>query len=133
MGARATAFVVAVGAPADTPARHLEELSDGLWAEARRAGAAGIVGGDLVSSPLWVVSVTVFGDLGGRAAVTRGGARPGDTVAVAGTLGTSAAGFELLSADGPRLPEFEDLCRRHRVPQPPYGQGRRPRWPAPGR
>src|SRR5690606_3866402 len=86
MGARATAIVVAVGAAADTPARDREELSDGLWAEARRAGAGGFVGGDLVSSRLWVVSVTVFGDLGGRAAVTRGGARPGDTVAVAGTL-----------------------------------------------
>ncbi len=120
MGARATAFVVGLGAPADTPARDLQQLADGLWDEAERAGPAGIVGGDLVSSPLWVVSVTVFGDLAGRAAVTRGGARAGDTVAVAGYLGSSAAGFELHSA-GPA--DFEDLRRRHRAPEPPYGQG----------
>jgi len=121
MGARTTAFVVGLGAAADTPARDLQQLSDGLWDEAERAGAAGIVGGDLVSSPLWVVSVTVFGDLAGRAAVTRGGAQAGDIVAVAGHLGSSAAGFELHRAG---LIDCEDLRRRHRAPEPPYGQGK---------
>ena len=65
-----------------------------MWHEARLLGA-GIVGGDLVSAPQWVISVTVLGDLGGRAPVRRGGARPGDTVAVIGDLGRSAAGYAL--------------------------------------
>ena len=39
-----------------------------MWQEARLLGA-GIVGGDLVSAPQWVISVTVLGDLGGRAPV----------------------------------------------------------------
>ena len=34
---------------------------------------AGIVGGDLVSAPQWVVSVTALGDLAGRAPVLRVG------------------------------------------------------------
>ena len=71
-----TAFVVAFGAPGDTPTSQALELADGMWDEARRLGA-GIVGGDLVSAPQWVISVTALGDLGGRQPVRRGGARPG--------------------------------------------------------
>ncbi len=78
MGAQATAFVVAFGAPADTATSQALELADGMWHEARLLGA-GIVGGDLVSAPQWVISVTVLGDLGGREPVRRSGARPGDT------------------------------------------------------
>src|SRR3954468_8017988 len=120
MGAQATAFVVAFGAPADTPTTQALELADGMWHEARLCGA-GIVGGDLVSAPQWVISVTVLGDLGVREPVRRSGARPGDTVAVAGELGRSAAGYALWKND---IRDFEVLRRRHLVPEPPYGQGR---------
>lgn len=120
MGARATAFVVAFGAPADTPTAAALELADGLWHEARLLGA-GIVGGDLVSAPQWVISVTVLGDLEGREPVCRAGARPGDIVAVVGELGRSAAGYALWHSD---IHQFNELRRRHLVPEPPYGQGR---------
>ncbi|BBY16753.1 thiamine-phosphate kinase [Mycolicibacterium litorale] len=120
MGAAATAFVVAFGAPADTPAASALQLSDGMWHEAAAMGA-GIVGGDLVSAPQWVISVTVLGDLGGRAPVRRDGARPGDVIAVAGELGRSPAGYALWRND---IRDFEALRRRHLVPAPPYGQGR---------
>jgi thiamine-monophosphate kinase len=120
MGARATAFVVAFGAPADTPAAQALELADGMWHEAGKFGA-GIVGGDLVSAPQWVISVTVLGDLDGREPVRRSGARPGDTVAVTGDIGRSAAGYALWHND---IQEFTELRRRHLVPEPPYGQGR---------
>jgi thiamine-monophosphate kinase len=120
MGAAATAFVVAFGAPGDTSAAQTLELADGMWEEARKLGA-GIVGGDLVSAPQWVISVTVFGDLAGRAPVLRSGARVGDTLAVVGGLGRSAAGYQLWhnGFDG-----FDTLRRLHLVPEPPYGQGR---------
>ncbi len=120
VGARITGFVVAFGAPGDTPAGRVAELADGMWAEAARVGAS-IVGGDLVSSPQWVVSVTALGDLEGRGPVLRSGARPGSVIAVAGDLGRSAAGFALLDND---IGGFDELPARHRVPQPPYGQGR---------
>ena len=106
MGAQATAFVVAFGAPPDTATAQALELADGMWHEARLLGA-GIVGGDLVSAPQWVISVTVLGDLGGREPVRRSGARPGDTVAVSGELGRSAAG----RASG----HLDDEHCRHRV------------------
>ena len=120
MGARVTAFVVAFGAPPDTAVAAAKDLTDGMWMEAGAVGA-GIVGGDLVASPQWVVSVTALGDLGGRAPVLRSGARPGSVIAVAGELGRSAAGLAL-QHNG--TSGFEDIRRRHLVPCPPYGQGR---------
>src|SRR5689334_5937631 len=92
MGATTTGFVVAVGAPGDTPAARLQELSDGMWQEAGIVGA-GIVGGDLVTASQWVVSVAALGDLGGRRPVTRSGATAGSVVAVCGELGRSTAGY----------------------------------------
>jgi thiamine-monophosphate kinase len=120
MGATATAFVVAFGASGDTPAAQVVELADGLWHEAGLLGA-GIVGGDLVTAPQWVISVTALGDLGGREAVRLDGSRTGDTVAVVGDVGWSAAGYALWFNN---IKEFEALRRRHLVPEPPYGQGR---------
>jgi thiamine-monophosphate kinase len=120
MGARATAFVVGFGAPPETAAAQVNALADGMWDEAARVGAS-IVGGDLVASPQWIVSVTVLGDLAGRAPVLRSGARSGSQLAVAGQLGCSAAGYALWQNG---ISGFDELRRRHLVPQPPYRQGR---------
>jgi len=119
MGARPTAFVVGFGGPGDTPAVEVDALVDGMWDEAQRIGA-GIAGGDLVSCPQWVVSVTVLGDLDGRAPVLRSGAKVGSVIAVAGELGHSAAGLALWHKG---IQGFDELRRRHLVPAPPYGQG----------
>ncbi|MDR3656783.1 MAG: thiamine-phosphate kinase [Mycobacterium sp.] len=119
MGARAYAFVVSFGAPVDTPTTAVQQLSDGMWSEATGFGA-GIVGGDLVAAPQWVISVTVLGDLGGRPPVLLSGAKPGDAVAVIGDLGWSAAGYALWHNG---IHEFDELRRRHLVPQVRYGQG----------
>ncbi len=119
MGARATAFLVGFGAPGDTAATDAEALVDGMWEEAARVGA-GIVGGDLVSCPQWVLSVTALGDLQGREPVLRSGAKPGSVLAVTGELGRSAAGYALWHNG---IAGFDDLRRRHLVPRPPYGAG----------
>ena len=97
MGARPQGYVVALGCPPDTPLAMLDALNEGMRQEAMRSGAE-IVGGDLVQSPEIVVSVTALGDLEGRVPVLRSGARIGDVVAVAGTLGRSAAGMAALEA-----------------------------------
>lgn len=120
MGAAATAFVVALGAPGHTLSADLLGLSDGMWSEAETLGA-GIVGGDLVNAEQWVISVTAIGDLDGRGPVALAGAATGEAVALAGDVGWSAAGYALLRSDAEG---FERLRRRHLVPEPPYGQGR---------
>lgn len=120
MGGRPTAFVVGFGAPAQTSTEQVSALADGMWEEAERVGA-GIAGGDLVDCPQWVVSVTVLGDLDGRAPVLRSGALPGSALGVVGELGRAAAGYTLWHNN---IHLHDDLRRRHLVPQPPYGQGR---------
>lgn len=117
MNAAPSGFVVALGCPAETPVAFVDGLVDGMWAEATRAGAA-IAGGDVVRSPQLVISVTAFGDPRDRP-VLRSGARAGDTVAVAGGLGWSAAGLAVLAA-GADTERFADVVAAHRVPRPPY-------------
>lgn len=119
MGAVPTALLVGFGCPGTTPASVVDELAAGMWAEAGRAGA-GVVGGDMVTSDMLVVSVTALGDLEGREPVTRSGARPGDILAVCGKLGWSAAGLAVLGR-GFRSPVT--VVGAHRSPEPPYEAG----------
>ncbi|MGU3434229.1 thiamine-phosphate kinase [Actinomycetes bacterium M1A6_2h] len=119
MGARCTGFLVALGCPSHLPVSVVDELNDGMWEEALRAGAA-VVGGDVVGSTQLVISITALGDLEGRRPVLRSGAAPGDVVAVRGELGRSAAGLELLDAG---IDRFPNLIASHRVPQPHYESG----------
>ncbi|WP_345627894.1 thiamine-phosphate kinase [Rugosimonospora acidiphila] len=119
MGAVPTALLVAFCGPPDLDVRWAEELTDGLVAEADRAGAA-IVGGDVSASSVLTVAVTALGDLQGREAVLRSGARAGDVVALAGRIGYAAAGYTVLSR-GFRTPKM--LVEAHRRPVVPYPAG----------
>lgn len=119
MGARPTAITVGLGLPPDTPSAWALEFADGLREECEPAGVS-VVGGDVVQCNLIVIAVTALGDLAGRAAVTRSGARPGDIVAVCGRLGWAAAGFHVLSR-GFRSPR--GVVDAHRRPQVPYDAG----------
>lgn len=118
MGGTGTALLVGLCAPADLPVDWALALADGLRDEAALVGAV-VVGGDTTSGERVVVAVTALGDLAGLAPVTRAGARPGDVVVVAGTLGRSAAGLARLRA-GERSGGDVDA---HRRPQPPYPLG----------
>jgi len=119
MGAVPTALLLGLVAPAELPATWALELMDGIRDECQVAGA-GVAGGDVVRGELVTVSITALGNLQGRAAVTRTGARPGDRVAVTGWLGWSAAGFTVLSR-GFRSPRA--FVEAHRRPEPPYPAG----------
>jgi thiamine-monophosphate kinase len=119
MGAAPTALLVGLSCPAATPVATLEGLASGLWAEAQAAGV-GLVGGDVTSSAQLTVAVTALGTLEGRAPVTRGGARPGDLVALRGRVGWAAAGLAVLQR-GFRSPAV--VVNAHRVPEPPYAAG----------
>jgi thiamine-monophosphate kinase len=121
MGARPTAIVVGLAAPPDLSLEWADGLLDGLQIECASM-SAGLAGGDVVRSPTLAVSVTATGDLQGRDPVTRGGARPGDVVVVAGRLGFAAAGLDLLRA-GRREPAA--LVDAHRAPTVPYEAGLR--------
>ena len=123
MGGVATALLVGLACPADTPTSWLEGVAVGMAAECAPLGAA-VVGGDTVASApdsgAVVLSVTALGDLRGRAPVLRSGARPGDVLAVTGRLGWSACGLAVLRR-GFSSPIA--AVSAHRRPAPPYAAG----------
>jgi thiamine-monophosphate kinase len=119
MGAVPTALLVALCVPTDLDPRWVEQLADGLSAEAESVGAA-VVGGDMSASPVITIAVTALGDLGGRPPVLRSGARPGHVVAMAGRIGHAAAGYTVL-ARGFRSPRA--LVEAYRRPAVPYWAG----------
>lgn len=119
MGGVATALLVALCIPPDLDPRWVEQLTDGLVAEADSVGAA-VVGGDIAASRVITIAVTALGDLDGRAPVLRSGASPGDILAMAGRIGQAAAGYTVLSR-GFRAPRA--LVEAYRRPAVPYWAG----------
>jgi thiamine-monophosphate kinase len=141
MGARPTALLVSFAGPGDLEVSWVLELVAGIGDEASSAGAV-VAGGDTSGADVVMLAVTALGDLEGRAPVTRNGARPGDQVAITGTLGSAAAGLALLSSGAgtgigagtatgmgttegpaPADPDLESLIAAHRRPSPPYSAG----------
>ena len=120
MGARPTVLLVGLAAPPELSVEWVEGLADGLRDETAPL-AATVVGGDVVASPTLTVAVTALGDLAGREPVTRGGARAGDRLVLAGRVGWAAAGLAALRAG--RGEEFAELVTMHRCPAPPYAAG----------
>ncbi len=123
MGAVPSALLVGLAAPGDLPADWAEGFADGLADECALVGAA-VVGGDVVGSDVLTLGVTALGDLGGRAPVTRAGARAGEVVVLAGDIGRSAAGLAVLRSGSPDLARrHEDVVTAYRHPSPPYAAG----------
>lgn len=125
MGAEPIGLVVALGAPGDTPASWPEGLARGLDAVCAGSGVS-VVGGDLSAAAQLTVSVTAFGTFAGVRPVLRSGARPGDVVALAGTLGRAAAGLDLLAAGFGRDTDDEHLAgliAAQRRPAPVFAAG----------
>jgi len=140
MGGVGRYAVVSLCLPPALPTEWVDALYDGLLERAAEAGVA-IVGGNLSATGGGiVVDVTLLGEAEAGRLLRRSGARPGDCIAVTGTLGKAAAGVQLLS-DGARLDDELGLttagrwegspepvivgCLRAQLdPQPPLGLAR---------
>jgi thiamine-monophosphate kinase len=97
MGATPRWALIALACPEPTLPEEIEAFYEGALAACDAHGVV-IVGGDTSSSPGgWMVNVTLLGEA--VAPVLRSTARPGDVVAVTGTLGRSAAGLAVLERD----------------------------------
>lgn len=125
MGANPTSLVVALAVPKETEITWLEQFADGLQAaiDALSPGTE-IVGGDLAASEQILIAVTAHGDLEGREPILRSGAKPGDILAVGGTLGQAACGLSLLqSGDVDAINAYDDWVNIQKRPNPPIQLG----------
>jgi thiamine-monophosphate kinase len=127
MGARSGEAYLALGIPSGFDQAEMLELAQGAQSLAAEC-AVTIAGGDVTQAPALTVSFTVVGwaDDPGEL-VGRDGARPGDRVAVTGSLGGAGAGLALIEGKAPdRLPKVvaDGLRERYARPLPRLAQGR---------
>jgi thiamine-monophosphate kinase len=115
MGARPVAALVALALPRGTPVARVRGVARGLGACAR-AYDTPVVGGNVTRADVLSLTVTLLGAVPEGGALLREGARPGDVVAVTGTLGDAALGLARRAAPA--------LARRQRRPVPRLAAGR---------
>lgn len=127
MGAEPGEAYLALGVPEGTDEEECLELLDGALELAAEA-AADLLGGDVTRAPALSVTVAVVGHAErAEDLVTRGGAKPGELLAVTGELGGAAAGR--LALERPELerevaPETAGhLQARQRQPSPRLSAG----------
>lgn len=120
MGAVPLHALVTIGVPSDVAVDEMERLYGGLIDAFNKFGGS-IVGGDVVSSPVFFVTVALTGrarELDGVPVVLRRDlAQPGDLIGVTGNLGGSTGGLRAL-IDGLDGPDVETLKRLHYRPVP---------------
>jgi thiamine-monophosphate kinase len=94
-GVKTTALLVSLGIPKNLTKKDIEQIGEGLNAGARQYDAY-ILGGDTNEAPDLIISCSAFGIAEKKCLMLRSGARPGDTVAVTGKFGKTAAGLRIL-------------------------------------
>jgi thiamine-monophosphate kinase len=118
MGGLPDTAVWSIGMGADWGDEVFAGLARGALDACAAYGCA-LVGGDTVrcSAPGFL-SLSLLGTLRARIPWKRSGARTGDRLVLAGTLGRSAAGLAALQAGASA--EWTDLVTSHRRPEPPF-------------
>ena len=122
MGGTPTFAVVTLGLPDDTKVQDMDDLYEGLL-EAAAVYGANVIGGDIVSSPVFFMTIAQTGVIH-TTPMLRSAARPGDLIAVTGTLGGSAAGLAILQGEKPSDgSDPESIIETHQRPRPRVSEG----------
>ena len=120
MGAEPWCALSALELPDSFDDAALDDLARGQRAAADRVGAP-IVGGNLSRGPVLAITTTLLGVA--ATPVTRGGAREGDGIWLAGPVGLAAAGLAALAA-GVTDPRMAEAISAWRVPDARIADGR---------
>jgi thiamine-monophosphate kinase len=125
MGATPRLALVSLALPRSLSLEEFDQIMESLITLAGRHQIA-IAGGNLtrIDGPL-VIDITVLGTVKRRQVLTRSGARAGDDLYVSGTVGTAAAGLQMLRARAasPRTDALDDVAaeictNRYLYPEP---------------
>jgi thiamine-monophosphate kinase len=126
MGGAPRWALIAIACPESTKPEEIEAFYEGALSLCDAHGVV-IVGGDTsASAGGWTVNVTLLGEA--TAPALRSTARPGDVIAVTGSLGRSAAGLAVLERDtapagvSPAL--LAEVTGAHLRPRPRVAEGR---------
>lgn len=122
MGGKPTFALITLGLPLETEVKDLEQLYAGMMELGNQFGV-GIVGGDIVRSPVVFITVSLTGVMK-KAPMLRTNAHPGDLVAATGYLGSSGAGLRLMQNGSNEPGEAAAYLRTcHRRPLPAVAAG----------
>jgi len=121
MGATPLGITVGLGLPGDRAIAWIEALYKGLT-DCLSAYGTGIVGGDVVRSPVTTVAITAFGTVAPHRIIRRTTAQPGQAIVATGLHGASRAGLELLLHPDCAAPltdrDRQALIQAHQRPRP---------------
>ncbi len=98
MGGRALYALVSLSCPGNVDSEAILDYYRGMTRLAAEHEVV-IIGGNLTTSPIVTSTVVVIGESTTGAMLQRACARPGDVVAVTGTLGAAAAALQLLTRE----------------------------------
>ena len=129
MGCKPTFATITLGLRPDLPVDGILQLYQGMSKACHELGGT-IIGGDIVASETFFISVTMNGSLPidhtERQILYRNKLLPGDLLCVTGTLGSSAAGLHILK--NPNLMDFnssmvKNLIESHLHPSSRVSEG----------
>lgn len=125
MGGTPQYAMISLSLPKDTDVDSVSQLYKGIAEIARKFDTA-IVGGNISSGPLPVITISLIGSSKGGICpvLTRSASQPGELIAVTGYIGSSAAGLDMLRYHLQFDRETIDLIRKaHNQPQPRIAEG----------
>jgi len=95
MGGEPKFFTVSCGFPKNFTNDDVKKIAKGIKSACDNNGGK-VVGGDIILSEKIFISISSIGEIHGNNFMTRSSAKPGEKIAVTGTLGNSAAGLKLI-------------------------------------
>ncbi len=133
MGAKPMGFSLGVGLPETISEQWLDGFFSGLSSLAKKFDMI-LVGGDVTSSPFVHISITIWGvaaksllkshEEEQRKFLKRGGAMPGDTLFMVGSLGLARLGLQVLEKDGiSAIEQWPTAVAAHLRPAPLVNAG----------
>jgi len=127
MGAKPRCVFLTCALPETLDRAWLDAFSQGLGEDLRTFGAS-LAGGDVVATPgPLTLSITAMGEALGGQVLRRNGVRPGDVIAVTGTIGDAVLGLSMQREGAPEALSGADrahLLDRYRRPVPRLAAGR---------